>query len=232
MRGLVEVKAGNSPYTLGQQDSVLLWAHNQWRPVSRLPVSTKTVLSEATIRVADALKTLGYTRSGTRFIRRGTEVLSLIELQTSRSSTNNELSFVVNFGVVVISLTEGSDLSKPTYTDCHWGSRVSGQDGVERWWTVRVEDSPAELAEMLESVLRREVLPALESKQTEEAMIALWQTGRSPLLVEAQRLLFLGLLLHKAGKCSELVAVRSELELKARDGFGSRALDKLKGLAC
>lgn len=195
-------------------------------------MSARTVFSQGTIRVSDALKTLGYKRSGTRFVRRGAEVVSLIELQTSRASTTNELSFVVNFGVIVISLTGGGDLSKPTYTDCHWGGRVSGKDGAERWWTVRAEDSAVELAETLDRVLLGEAVPALDSKQTEEALIVLWQTGRSPLLVDEQRLFFLALLLHKAGKSPEFVAVRSELESKARDSFDLRALEKLKGLSC
>ena len=155
----------------------------------------------------------------------------MIELQGGRSSTRDELSFVANFGVIVISLAQGRELSKTTYTDCHCGGRVRGQNGIERWWTVRVEDSPAELAETLESVSLSEMVPALESKRTEEAMITLWQTGRSPLLVDAQRLLFMGLLLHRSGRFSELVAVQSELESKAHDGFSARALEKLKALS-
>ena len=159
-------------------------------------------------------------------------VLSLIELQISRTTTANELSFAINFGVIVSSLTENNELTKPTYTDCHWGGRVCSQNGIELWWNVHGSDSSTELAERLETVLDRDVLPELDAKQTESALIALWQTGRGPLLVEAQRLLFLGLLLHKAGKYSDFLKTRTELESKVHDGFGMRALDKLKGLAC
>lgn len=195
-------------------------------------MTAKAVLSQAASAVAAELKTLGYRKSGLRYVRRGAETISLIELQPGRASSAEELSFVVNFGVMVISLLEGYEPMKPTYTDCHWGCRVAGQDGAEIWWMVREGDSWEDLANRLRTVFERVVLPALDCKQREDALVALWRTGYSPLLVEAQRLLFLGMLLHRAGRYDEFIAVRSELETKAHDGFGVRALEKLRRLEC
>ena len=210
-------------------DSVFLRASNERSSLPDATMSAKIVLTEAAKRLAAELKGLGYKRSGLRFVRQGIEVISLIELQVGRSSTPKELSFALNFGVIVISLADG-EATKPTYTVCPWGGRVSGRDTTERWWTVRESDSVEELSHQLVTVVSRDVLPEIDSNQTEEALITLWRSGRSPGLVEAQRLLFLGVLLHRAGRLSEFAAVRSELESKARDRFSFRALEKLKGL--
>jgi hypothetical protein len=55
----------------------------------------------------------------------------VIELQPSRKSRPEEISFVINFGVIVPGLFVGEDLTKPEYGGCHWGGRVSGKDSVE-----------------------------------------------------------------------------------------------------
>ncbi len=88
------------------------------------------------------------------------------------------------------------------------------------------------MTNLLATVVNEDVLPALQSMQTEKALIALWQTGRSPMLVDTRRLLYLGLLLHRAGRHDELEAVRAELESKADNVFAVRALAKLKGVEC
>lgn len=196
-------------------------------------MTAKSVLSEAARALASHLRPLGYRRSGLRFARQGEEVVSLIELQLKRGGTKDVISFVVNYGVLVPGLTgTGGGNVAPTYTDCHWGERLAGADGTERWWTVRAGDHPQELAAELETELDRQVLTTLQSMQSEAALIALWQTGRSPGLVEAQRLLFLGMLLHRAGRYRECEQVRTELESKARDGFAMRAVAKLRELEC
>jgi len=195
-------------------------------------MTAKHVLSSATSEIAAGLETLGYRRAALRLMRRCPSVTSLIELQIARGATSETLSFVVNFGVVVNGLVESGESTRPTYTDCHWAARLLGGDGVERWWPVRDGDSAGILARQLGEALERDVLPALESMQSEDALIALWQTGRSPGLAEEQRLLFLGLLLWRAGRRDEFLRVRTELETEARDSFGLRALAKLMALDC
>lgn len=195
-------------------------------------MTAKQILSQTAREIGAGLDSQGYRRTGSLFVRRGEEVISLIELQPARGATAQELSFAVNFGVLAISLLDGEEPAKPTYTDCHWGGRLCGADGVEQWWTVRDTDLPSQRAQELLAVLNRDVLPVLHGMQTERALIELWQTRRSPLLVEAQRLLYLGRLLHRAGRYDEFAAVRSELEDKAREGFALRALQRLRDLRC
>jgi len=194
--------------------------------------SAKAVLTAAAGKVAADLKARHFARRGLKFVHDSAdgEFVSLIEFQLSRSSTSAQLSFVINFGVIVPSLFGGSDISKPEYTSCHWGGRVSGKDGVESWWSVHAADDVDQLTVRLNSVLEAEVLPALATMQREEDLIALWKTGRGPGLGEAQRLLFLATLLHRAGRRREFEETRAELEGKARDSFGLNALRKLNEL--
>ena len=143
--------------------------------------------------------------------------MSFIELQPSRRSTQEEISFVINFGVIVPSLFVGDDLTKAEYGGWHWGGRVSGKDSVEIWWPVRARDDVEELAARVTMLLKQEVLPALDGKQREDDIVALWKSGRSP-LVDSQRLLYLGTLLHRAGRRDEFEQTMAELE---RQGEGS-----------
>jgi len=194
-------------------------------------MNAKAVLTAAAGKVAASLKARGFERRGLTFVRRAVDgFVSMIELQPSRKSTPEQLLFVVNFGVIVPSFFAGDDLAKPEYGGCHWGGRVSGKDGVEIWWPVRADDDVEQVAARVAALTEQEVLPALEAKQREEDLIALWKTGGSPLLTDAQRLLFLGTLLHRAGRREEFEQTRAELEGKARDPFSLRALGRLKEL--
>jgi hypothetical protein len=193
-------------------------------------MSAISVLAAAVSELAMALKPLGFRRRGFKLVRTGDEVVSLIEFQPSQQKTTQALTYVVNYGVVVPSLFLGGDLRRPEYTQCHWGGRVSGRDGKEAWWPVRENDVLEQVTARLKDVVDRDVLPALEGKQREADLIALWKAGRGPLLVEAQRLQFLAQLLHRAGRQHELAEVRAELERKAVNPFAIRALEKVRAL--
>jgi hypothetical protein len=195
-------------------------------------MSAQQVLGSAVAVAGAVLKQRGFRRRGTKFTRKGGEVVSLLEFQRGRDAKAEYLTFVINYGVAVLSLlqVEGVDAAKLWWTQCHWYDRVSGEDGREAWWPVREDDHPDELAIRLTGVLERDVLPALEDKQREADLVALWTTGRSPGLVEGQRLLCLGQLLHRAGRQLEAVRIRAELERLPESPFTLRASQKLKAL--
>jgi hypothetical protein len=193
-------------------------------------MTATSVLTAAMGTVALEFRKRGFQRRGLSLVRAGSEVVSLIELQPSTSKTPQKLTFVVNYGVIVPFLFQGRDLTKPIYTDCHWGGRAAGTNGSEGWWAVRETDEAARVAAEITDLLGRTVLPALEGKQCEADLIALWQTGESPLLMEARRLLLLAQLLHRAGRHQEVLAVRTELERIADTPFAIRALEKTRSL--
>lgn len=185
-----------------------------------------TTLAAATKIVGEELKTAGFRRSGSKFVRQGDQVVSLIELQRSRRK-GEPTQFVINYGVVVPCLFQGESLTKPEYTDCHWGGRVGDSEGREVWWVVSDDEPPSILASKVVNAVKARVFPVLEALQTESSLIELWRSGRSPLLVEGQRLQFLGTLLHRAGRRDEYAETKAELAAKASDPFSVRALQKL-----
>jgi hypothetical protein len=193
-------------------------------------MNAKAVLIAASRKVGAGLKNRGYQRRALTYVMESDGVVSMIELQPARGATPEQLSFVINFGVIVRSLVPGDDLTKPEYGGCHWGGRVSDEGGVEIWWPVRADDDVAPLAARLLATLEQAVLPALEANRREEDLVALWKTGRCPLLVDSQRLLFLATLLHRAGRRDEFEQTKAELERKAADPFSLRALGKLREL--
>lgn len=194
-------------------------------------MNAKGVLAAAAQRVAVTLKDRNFKRRGLKFVRSPNDgFVSLIELQSSRKSTSEQLSFAINFGVIVPVLFGGEDLTNPNYTECHWGGRILSNDGIEAWWSVRAHDDVEQLAARLTALLTQDVLPRLDAMQLDDDLVSLWKTGQSPLLAEVQRLLFLGTLLHRLGRREEFEEVKADLECKARDSFSQRAIAKLKAL--
>jgi Domain of unknown function (DUF4304) len=195
-------------------------------------MSAQQIFTSAIAVAGSVLKQRGFRRRGSKFTRMGGEVVSLIEFQRNRDSTAAYLTFVINYGVAVLSLAhaEGVDTAKLWWTQCHWRARVSGKDGHESWWPVRDEDDPDKLGARLTHLVERDVLPALEEKQREADLVTLWTTGKSPGLVEARRLLCLAQLLHRAGRQAEALQTRVELEHLPQSPFTLRASQKLKEL--
>ncbi len=163
-------------------------------------------------------------------MRAGDEVVSLVEIQTSRDATPHMLTFVVNYGVVVPSLFRGQDIENPTRMECHWGGRVNGRDGTEAWWPVRENDSADLVAANILRTVEDDVFPNMDSVQTESDLIALWKAGPSNILVEARKLEALAHLLHRAGRRAEVSEVRAQLERTATDSFSMRALERVRAL--
>ena len=195
-------------------------------------MSAQAAFASAVSVAGSALKHHRFRRRGSKLTRTGDEVVSLIEFQRSRQSTAAQLTFVVNYGVAVRRLlaSEGVDAAKLWWTECHWYERASGQEGVEAWWPVRDGDDPDRLAARLIELVTHDVLPALEAKQREADLVALWMTGRSPGLIEARRLQCLGQLLHQAGRHLEAVEIRVQLERLPDSPFTRRASEKLRAL--
>jgi hypothetical protein len=195
-------------------------------------MSAQEVFAAVVAAAGATLKQRGFRRRGSKFIRIGNEVVSLVEFQRSRDSTAASLTFVINYGVAVLSLLEleGVDAAKLWWTQCHWSERVAGKDGTGAWWPVRDHDDTNQLATWLIDLVGREALPALEKKQREADLVDLWATGKGPGLIEARRLLFLGQLLHRAGRHQEAVQIRLTLERLPESPFMLRASQTLRAL--
>jgi hypothetical protein len=177
------------------------------------------------------LRPVGFSGSGRKFLRRDPGVTGLIEIQVSRTSTADYLTFAVNYGVVIPALFQAVASEGPrslTYTSYHWARHwhdPSTQE--ERWWPVRATDDPQEIAEELSRSSKLQILPDLERLRDPAAVAALWQAGNGLGLSAGMRLALLPLLLIELGRRDEANAAIAELRARS-DGDAEFALRRLR----
>ena len=149
--------------------------------------------------LAAALKPLGFAKRGTKF-RRGDTNVQLIEFQRSNSSDATSIKFTLNFGVVsvraLLRLDPEAKVAKSGILDAHLSERIGllSEERAERWW--RIDNQTDELAigsDVIERVMT-EALPWLQQYSSDEELVALWKSGRSPGLTEGQRIRYLAAL--------------------------------------
>lgn len=187
-----------------------------------------SVLLAASKVIGARLASSGFKRERLKFIRRANEIVSLIELQSSRSSTRTDATYVINCGVVCRALFEPG--SSFFWTECHWRERVNDAAGVERWHAVRATDDPKEIADRTYDIVKAEALPRLERLQTNAALAALWKSGEGPGLTDGQRLRSLGQLSHHIGDLDEVARCGAALERLPDGPFVRRAISELAQL--
>jgi hypothetical protein len=141
--------------------------------------------------VAGALRPVGFRKSGLKFSRPLTDVVHLVSVQSSVSSTASSLRATVNLGVWVPALADNG--AKPDIWAAHWRERLGFlmPDPTDRWWEACSDREAAAAALEIGHALRTFALPVLDSLATADALAALWRSGRSPGLTEpgAQRYL-------------------------------------------
>lgn len=152
-------------------------------------------------RVLDAvtalLKPLGFSKRGRSFFRHVDGNLALIEFQRSIYNHLHSLKFTINVGIILGKLADREwDIKKSNIADAHLRERIGMFLSIprDRWWTFDTESSTdsADLAigEIL-PLLRDRALPYLNQNLSDDALITLWESGRSPGLTETLRTRYL-----------------------------------------
>jgi len=140
----------------------------------------------------ECLKPLGFRKSGAKFIRSQGDVVHFIELQSSRTSTAQELIVTVNVGVFAPSLLypESTQLSKPSWSECHWTERLGHlcPEHKDLWWTITSPESATLAAGDITHRIKEFALPALARLESVASLVALWRSGRGPGLTKGQRI--------------------------------------------
>lgn len=155
-----------------------------------------------------ALKPHGFTRRGKIFRRRVADVVQVVQLQSSMTSTHDRLKATVNVGVYSVKLEERlratgwawKQTDVPAESDCHWrvrlGRLMPAWDDV--WWTVTSPGEAHAAAEEIAVAVSTYALPVLANLASTESLEALWSRGfdgHLPLnLSVAVRLRYLSLL--------------------------------------
>ena len=137
--------------------------------------------------VTQVLRPLGYKRNGHTFVRNSFDLHHIVGVQSSQSSSANHLRVTINLGISVPSLAEGE--YRIDISSTHWSSRL-GQllpVATDQWWEASGAEDAQITGNAIGVALSRYGLPAFDAIPDTKALLALWQSGRSPGLTSTQR---------------------------------------------
>lgn len=150
------------------------------------------ILMEAIRACAAKLKPLGFRPSGRSLKFLKGENLALIEFQKSQTSNKSNLKFTVNLAVVNRRLLEEHEpkLESATSANAHLRLRLGlllPPKHRDFWWEVTASTSAEHLIAEIVHAVSHYGLPYLCANMTDEKLIELWSSGKSPGLTEFER---------------------------------------------
>jgi len=161
-------------------------------------------LEEKFRRVVDAagskLIPAGFLKQGKSF-RRTTDLNACI-VEFQRSAVNNAslIRFTLNLGIVSARLLHAwdpdRDLKKVAAAEAHLRERIGflRDPPIDHWWSLEPGTDETAVAAEVATLLVDAALPFFGQYGTDQSLLALWRTGRSPGLTEVQRERFLSLM--------------------------------------
>ena len=137
------------------------------------------------------LRTKGYRKTASVFLRSSEDVVHVIEVQGSRDNTSAVARFTINVGVFAMELVypDVRDVTKPSIPAAHWRERLGFlcPESQDLWWAVSSLRDAETAAQDMAARLEQYALPMLSSLSNLSALVALWKSGRSPGITEHQR---------------------------------------------
>ena len=149
------------------------------------------LLKRFTIPIWEILKPRGFKKKGFKFVADSGDVLLIVQLQSSTSSTSSQKVLTANLGVFSKTLSGkmGYQISEPTVWDGHWQERLGWlmKDPSDKWWTVSAEDEAQAAGLEVAGLLKEVGIPLIESLNSTERLRELWQSGKFPGITQTQR---------------------------------------------
>ncbi len=149
--------------------------------MSRRPDPNKDAAAVVLRGMAQVLEPAGFRRRRQVFDRALTDVVHLIDLQRSQSSSAGHLIFTVNLAVWVPSLAHvrAGRRDDPAVSDAQWRVRIGSLMPEHRdlWWTVTDNASALAVTPAVADALLRHGLPSLASLGSIAALVETWQRG-------------------------------------------------------
>lgn len=140
----------------------------------------------------------GFKRINSKFQRENDEVIVVVGLQKSRSSTASSIKFTMNASIYVRRLLD------PEYDDvenlvdygghCYWRIGDMLAEHRDLWWTIDDVPDGNEVSIEALNLVRDTLLPFLAAFSSEREVLELWQSGSCPGRTEKQRLQYLSAL--------------------------------------
>ena len=141
--------------------------------------------------IAERLKSQGFERRGKVLRAMANHSAAILEFQKSDKSSDMQIVFTINTGVVCGDLldTDRTNLRKSTIEHAHLRSRLGLllEPAQDTWWDITASTDYDSLVNELSQLLAKCAVPYLEQYMHASALIALWETGKSPGLTAVQR---------------------------------------------
>ncbi len=135
--------------------------------------------------MSEVLRPAGFRKRGLVFHRSVADVVHLVSLQSSQASTAVAVRLTVNVAVWVPGLARARD---PDIWSAHWRQRLGHlmPEPRDRWWRISCESDALSASCQIRMAIAGYAVPALDALSSSEALVSLWQSGRSPGLTRAQ----------------------------------------------
>ena len=163
----------------------------------------------------------GFKKRASVFVRQADEVTCLVDYRTNRHDPPKATAvhFTVGIGVWSHRLQAfyGTQQRPVTWDDSHWRERLGFflPENRDVWWPIdesTVDSVGDQQREYLTSIL----IPELDKRHADEALLAEWLAGRSPGLTKQQRLLNTLILVHTLRPDSDWRSLANELLIETK----------------
>jgi hypothetical protein len=194
-------------YTAAAQGLVV--KEYRWIPCER---REKTVINQSAAEagmdtvmraVGSMLERHGFVLRGMLFRKTIGDTSVLVEFQKSDQSSRERQLFTINLAIVCGKLLPAgsSALPKADVTDGHLTQRLGFllPEKNDKWWELTDRTNTAALSKQMIDAMVGEALPYLDRFLTPDALIELWESGKSPGLTAVQRARFLSQLRKAVG---------------------------------
>lgn len=143
-------------------------------------------------QMREVLKPEGFKKKGNNFFRRETDVYLFIQIQSSMSSSQNDLRLTVNLGIFSTLIEQ----SNPSLISSHWRERIGflSEKKFDKWWTITNLEKAETAGAEISNLLQEKVLPLLYSLNSTAKLISYWENGEGGGITELERKKFLKIL--------------------------------------
>lgn len=146
--------------------------------------------------MSSLLKPFGYKRRGNIYTLLINDLTYYITLQSSQSSTAQQLKITVNIEMSSARLSPFRDERMPLSAHRNYHERIGRytDEKSDKWWVINNIQEAKTAYEQINELLLKKVLPELKLFKSTDDLIEFWKTGNCRGITEFQRKHYLQLL--------------------------------------
>ncbi len=150
-------------------------------------------------RLSKSLSTLGFSKKGNSFYTHDCNNVAIINIQKSKSSTNSEIIFTINYGVCSTLLMKylWGSTTKPAITVCQWVTRIQQTNYQPEWWVINETVDVVMLEQTILDEIKTHAIPTFHNIIGDESLINAWLNGNSRGITLFERYRYLALLMTR-----------------------------------